>query len=97
MIQGRSAYIGQYGHVVEGSHPTKYDGVVVQLLSRDYAAVGDKLSNRHGNKCTVSKVSSTDMPFIRNGRQADILLNPLGLIIPASVNDQAKQERPKPR
>lgn len=72
-------YIGQYGHIVEGSHPTKYDGVVVQLLSRDYATKGDKLSNRHGNKCTISKVSSTDVPFIKNGRQADILLNPLGV------------------
>lgn len=69
-------YIGQYGHQDNNG---RYDGVVVQLLSRDPAKIGDKLSNRHGNKCTVCKVSNEDMPYINNGRQADICLNPLGV------------------
>lgn len=70
-------YIGQYGHIKEGTH--LYDGVVVQLLSRDNAKKGDKISNRHGNKCTVCSVSNADMPYINNGVQADAVLNPLGV------------------
>lgn len=70
-------YIGQYGHIKEGTNT--YDGVVVQLLSRDKAKKGDKISNRHGNKCTVCSVSNKDMPYVNNGVQADAVLNPLGV------------------
>ena len=70
-------YIGQYGHIKEGTR--LYDGCVVQLLSRDNAKKGDKISNRHGNKCTVCSVNDEDMPYINNGVQADAVLNPLGV------------------
>lgn len=69
-------YIGEYAHQNTNGY---YDGVVIQLLSRDYPEIGDKFSNRHGNKCTVCKIDDVGMPFINNGWQADVILNPLGV------------------
>lgn len=69
-------YIGEYAHQ---TYDGVYDGVVIQLLSKDYPAVGDKFSNRHGNKCTVCKIGNDDMPIINNGWMADVVLNPLGV------------------
>ena len=46
---------------------------------------GDKMSGRHGNKGVVSKVCPVeDMPFMADGRPADICLNPLG--VPSRMN-----------
>lgn len=43
--------------------------------------IGDKLSGRHGNKGVVSKILKVeDMPFLKDGRPVDIILNPLGVI-----------------
>jgi DNA-directed RNA polymerase beta subunit/DNA-directed RNA polymerase beta' subunit len=43
--------------------------------------VGDKLSNRHGNKGVVSKILPTnEMPKLQDGTPVDILLNPNGVI-----------------
>lgn len=46
---------------------------------------GDKMAGRHGNKGVISKiVPIEDMPFNEDGRQVDIVLNPLG--VPSRMN-----------
>jgi len=46
---------------------------------------GDKMAGRHGNKGVISKiVPIEDMPYLEDGTQVDILLNPLG--VPSRMN-----------
>ena len=46
---------------------------------------GDKMAGRHGNKGVISKiVPIEDMPYLENGTQVDIVLNPLG--VPSRMN-----------
>src|ERR1700739_2216888 len=46
---------------------------------------GDKMAGRHGNKGVVSKIVPVeDMPFLADGTQVDIVLNPLG--VPSRMN-----------
>jgi len=42
--------------------------------------VGDKLAGRHGNKGVISSILPVeDMPFLADGTQVDIILNPFGV------------------
>ncbi|KEG16654.1 DNA-directed RNA polymerase subunit beta [Bartonella bacilliformis] len=46
---------------------------------------GDKMAGRHGNKGVVSRILPVeDMPFLKDGTHADIVLNPLG--VPSRMN-----------
>src|SRR5437773_3423678 len=46
---------------------------------------GDKMAGRHGNKGVVSKIVPVeDMPYLADGTQVDIVLNPLG--VPSRMN-----------
>ena len=46
---------------------------------------GDKMAGRHGNKGVISKiVPIEDMPYLEDGTQVDIVLNPLG--VPSRMN-----------
>ena len=55
--------------------------VTIRLRTRRPLAVGDKLTNRHGGKCVVSRTVPTDeMPKLPNGRPVEMLLNPIGVI-----------------
>jgi len=46
---------------------------------------GDKMAGRHGNKGVISKiVPIEDMPYLDDGTQVDIVLNPLG--VPSRMN-----------
>ena len=46
---------------------------------------GDKMAGRHGNKGVISRVLPIeDMPFLEDGTQVDIVLNPLG--VPSRMN-----------
>ena len=47
--------------------------------------VGDKVAGRHGNKGVISRIlPRQDMPYLQNGLDVDIVLNPLG--IPSRMN-----------
>ncbi|MFP3038939.1 MAG: hypothetical protein ACKEQK_00245 [Candidatus Hodgkinia cicadicola] len=59
--------------------------VTVKLLALRSIQVGDKLCGRHGNKGVVSRiVPREDMPFTKDGKPIDIILNPLG--VPSRMN-----------
>jgi DNA-directed RNA polymerase subunit beta len=46
---------------------------------------GDKMAGRHGNKGVISKILPIeDMPYLENGTNVDIVLNPLG--VPSRMN-----------
>jgi DNA-directed RNA polymerase subunit beta len=46
---------------------------------------GDKMAGRHGNKGVISRITPIeDMPFLEDGTQVDIVLNPLG--VPSRMN-----------
>lgn len=55
--------------------------VKVYVAQTRKVEVGDKMAGRHGNKGIVSAIVPVeDMPFTADGRQVDIVLNPLGVI-----------------
>jgi DNA-directed RNA polymerase subunit beta len=59
--------------------------VKVYVASKRKIQVGDKMAGRHGNKGVVSRiVPIEDMPFMKDGRPVDIVLNPLG--VPSRMN-----------
>ncbi|NBX03315.1 MAG: DNA-directed RNA polymerase subunit beta, partial [Alphaproteobacteria bacterium] len=46
---------------------------------------GDKMAGRHGNKGVISRiVPIEDMPYLEDGTQVDVVLNPLG--VPSRMN-----------
>ena len=57
----------------------------VYVAERRKLKVGDKMAGRHGNKGVVAKIVPVeDMPFLEDGTQMDIVLNPLG--VPSRMN-----------
>ncbi|MCA9980048.1 MAG: DNA-directed RNA polymerase subunit beta, partial [Anaerolineales bacterium] len=59
--------------------------VRVSVAQRRKLSVGDKMAGRHGNKGVISKVVPIeDMPFLKDGRTVDIILNPMG--VPGRMN-----------
>lgn len=59
--------------------------VKVYVAKKRQIQVGDKMAGRHGNKGVISKVVPVeDMPFRRDGRPIEIILNPLG--VPSRMN-----------
>jgi DNA-directed RNA polymerase subunit beta len=59
--------------------------VRVYVAQRRKISEGDKLAGRHGNKGVISKIlPPEDMPFLADGSQIDIILNPLG--VPSRMN-----------
>ncbi len=59
--------------------------IKVYIAQRRSIMVGDKLSGRHGNKGTISKIlPRQDMPCLPDGTPVDIILNPLG--VPSRMN-----------
>ncbi|MFM7988614.1 MAG: hypothetical protein ACKPKO_55810, partial [Candidatus Fonsibacter sp.] len=59
--------------------------VKVLVASKRKLQAGDKMAGRHGNKGVISRiVPAEDMPYMEDGRQVDIVLNPLG--VPSRMN-----------
>lgn len=57
----------------------------VYIAKKRKLKVGDKMAGRHGNKGVVARiVRDEDMPFLEDGTQVDIVLNPLG--VPSRMN-----------
>ena len=58
-------------------------GVLIKLTAmyEEKIGIGDKVANRHGNKGVISKIIPKDqMPLLPDGRRAEIIINPLGII-----------------
>ncbi|MBL8147336.1 MAG: DNA-directed RNA polymerase subunit beta [Anaerolineae bacterium] len=86
---------GEKGKVVDvktftrEEHPDLPAGVEkmvrVGVAQKRKLTVGDKMAGRHGNKGVISKiVPIEDMPYLRDGRVIEIILNPLG--VPGRMN-----------
>ncbi len=59
--------------------------VKVYVATKRKLKVGDKMAGRHGNKGIVSNiVPREDLPYMKDGRTVDIILNPLG--VPSRMN-----------
>ena len=59
--------------------------VKVYLAIKRHLQPGDKMAGRHGNKGVVSMIVPVeDMPFTKDGRSVDVVLNPLG--VPSRMN-----------
>ncbi len=59
--------------------------VKVYVAVKRRLSVGDKMAGRHGNKGVISRVLPIeDMPYLADGRQVDVVLNPLG--VPSRMN-----------
>ncbi|GBC62673.1 DNA-directed RNA polymerase subunit beta [Desulfonema ishimotonii] len=59
--------------------------VKVYVAMKRKLSVGDKMAGRHGNKGVVSRILPVeDMPYFRNGKPVDMVLNPLG--VPSRMN-----------
>jgi DNA-directed RNA polymerase subunit beta len=59
--------------------------VKVDISIKRKLSVGDKMAGRHGNKGVISRIlPEEDMPYLADGTQVDIVLNPLG--VPSRMN-----------
>jgi DNA-directed RNA polymerase subunit beta len=59
--------------------------VTVYVAIKRKLQPGDKMAGRHGNKGVISNVlPQEDMPYLADGSQVDIVLNPLG--VPSRMN-----------
>lgn len=82
---------GEYGKVVNIRQFTREAGdklqsgvirsIQVSVAVLRKIQVGDKMAGRHGNKGVISKIIPVeDLPFMKDGRAVDIVLNPLGVV-----------------
>jgi len=83
----QNIYESKRGKISEGDDlpPGVIKMVKVHVAIKRKLSVGDKMAGRHGNKGVVSCIlPEEDMPFFRDGRPVDIVLNPLG--VPSRMN-----------
>lgn len=65
--------------------PGVLEVVKVYIVQKRKISEGDKMAGRHGNKGVISKIlPREDMPFLADGTQVDIMLNPMG--VPSRMN-----------
>jgi len=59
--------------------------VKIYVAMKRKLSVGDKMAGRHGNKGVVSRIlPQEDLPYFKDGRTVDMVLNPLG--VPSRMN-----------
>jgi DNA-directed RNA polymerase subunit beta len=59
--------------------------VKVYVAMKRKLSVGDKMAGRHGNKGVIARIlPEEDMPYDKDGRPVEIVLNPLG--VPSRMN-----------
>lgn len=59
--------------------------VLVYIAQKKKIKKGDKVSGRHGNKGIISEIlPRQDMPYLQDGKNVDMILNPLG--VPSRMN-----------
>ena len=59
--------------------------IKVYIVQKRKISEGDKMAGRHGNKGVISKILPVeDMPFMADGTQIDVMLNPFG--VPSRMN-----------
>nr|YP_010700253.1 RNA polymerase subunit beta [Euglena deses]WCH63397.1 RNA polymerase subunit beta [Euglena deses] len=59
--------------------------ISIYITEKRKIEIGDKLAGRHGNKGIIAKIlPREDMPYLQDGSQLDMILNPLG--IPSRMN-----------
>ena len=61
----------------------KIRGTLLKIrgLYNEEIGIGDKMANRHGNKGVVARIIPDDqMPLLEDGRRAEVIINPLGII-----------------
>ncbi|MBQ4251486.1 MAG: DNA-directed RNA polymerase subunit beta, partial [Erysipelotrichaceae bacterium] len=59
--------------------------IKVYVVQKRKISEGDKMAGRHGNKGVIAKIlPMEDMPFLEDGTQIDIMLNPFG--VPSRMN-----------
>ena len=59
--------------------------VRIFIVQKRKITEGDKMAGRHGNKGVISKILPIEeMPYMEDGTQVDIMLNPLG--VPSRMN-----------
>ena len=83
----QNIYESKRGKISEGDDlaPGVIKMVKVHVAIKRKLSVGDKMAGRHGNKGVVSCIlPEEDMPFFKDGRPVDIVLNPLG--VPSRMN-----------
>nr|ADD31197.1 RNA polymerase beta subunit protein [Ximenia americana] len=84
--------IGGRGRVIDVRWSQKKRGssynpetIRVYISQKREIQVGDKVAGRHGNKGIISKIlPRQDMPYLQDGRPADMGFNPLG--VPSRMN-----------
>lgn len=76
-VIGIKTFSRDQGHELSPGIIKRIEVEVAQLRK---ITLGDKLSNRHGNKGVISMIlPEEDMPFVKDGTPVDIILNPLGV------------------
>jgi DNA-directed RNA polymerase subunit beta len=83
----KALYDSKRAKVTEGDDlpPGVIRMVKVHIAVKRKLSVGDKMAGRHGNKGVVSCIlPEEDMPFFKDGRPVDVVLNPLG--VPSRMN-----------
>ena len=83
----KKLYDAKRDKAVEGDDlpPGVIKMVKVHIAIKRKLSVGDKMAGRHGNKGVVSMIlPEEDMPFFKDGRTVDVVLNPLG--VPSRMN-----------
>lgn len=59
--------------------------IKIYVAMKRRLSVGDKMAGRHGNKGVVSRIlPQEDLPYFEDGKQVDMVLNPLG--VPSRMN-----------